>query len=138
VRFTRFRTSLGGAALVCFINLLGAQSAPAAGDALELTLTPRVCTLAADDTECAARVQASWRSPHPVSICLVVADRPDAGRCWDEVSEGAYALELRATGDVTFELRDRGHQLLASSTLRVVRETKRYRHKRREPWNVFD
>jgi hypothetical protein len=136
VRFTRFRTSLGGVALACFVNLL--RAAPAASDPLALELTPRVCTLSADDKECAARIQASWHSPHPVSICLVVVDRPDAGRCWDEVSEGAYALELRATGDVTFELRDRGHLLLASSTLRVVREARRYRHKRREPWNVFD
>jgi hypothetical protein len=61
------------------------------------------------------------------------------GRCWEDASEGAYELELRATDDVTFELRDRAqHQLLAAAILRVVRETNRYRHRRREPWNVFD
>jgi hypothetical protein len=28
--------------------------------------------------------------------------------------------------------------VLASEALRVIREALRYRHKRREPWNIFD
>jgi hypothetical protein len=95
--------------------------------------------LSVDDRECAVRIAAAWHAERPMSMCLTIVSRPEAGRCWDEVSEGVYELELRATGDVTFELRDRAeHRLLAAATLRVVRETQRYRHKRREPWNVLD
>jgi hypothetical protein len=28
--------------------------------------------------------------------------------------------------------------VLASEALRVIREAIRYRHKRRQPWNIFD
>jgi hypothetical protein len=94
--------------------------------------------LSADDRECALKIAAAWHAGRPMSICLTIVGRPDAGHCWDAVSEGVYELELRAAGDVTFELRDRAeHRLLATATLRVVRETQRYRHKRREPWNVL-
>jgi hypothetical protein len=95
--------------------------------------------LSADDQACAVGVRVVWHARQPMSICLTIVNRPEPGRCWEEVPEGVYELELRAAGDVTFELRDAAeHRLLAAATLRVVRETNRYRHKRREPWNVFD
>jgi DUF3019 family protein len=137
VRFTRSSAAL----LTCLFHSILAQGnvAVPADQGIVLELTPRVCTLAADDTACATKVRASWRSPRPVSVCLQIGSQPQSSRCWEEASDGSYELELTATQGVTFELRERDRgQVVASAVLRVVREMNRYRRKRREPWNVFD
>jgi hypothetical protein len=124
--------------------LAGAASlhAAAPGDGapgIHLELSPRVCTLAPNDTQCATRVQASWQSSRDESLCLVIADRPDVKRCWEHYSAGIYSIELVFTQDLLFQLKDLGmHEVLASEVLRVIREAIRYRHRRREPWNIFE
>jgi hypothetical protein len=106
---------------------------------IHLELSPRVCTLAPNDTQCDTRVQASWQSPRDESLCLVIADRPDVKRCWEHYSAGIYSIELVFTQDLVFQLKDLGMQrVLASEVLRVIREAIRYRHRRREPWNIFE
>jgi hypothetical protein len=139
-RFTRFSATLGEITLACFINtILIRPPAAIAEEPLELESVPRVCTLSADDEECRAKVVLSWRSSSPVSVCLGIAERPQPYRCWQDALQGSYELELAATGDVRFVLTEGEPRTVhASVVLRVVRETKRYRHKRREPWNVFD
>ena len=84
-------------------------------------------------------VRATWRSPRDESLCLVIVDRTDVKRCWEKYSEGTYSIELIFSADVVFQLKDLDlKQVLASEVLRVIREAIRYRHKRREPWNIFD
>jgi len=40
---------------------------------------------------------------------------------------------------VVFQLRDVSlEHVLASEALRVIREAIQYRHRRRQPWNIFD
>jgi hypothetical protein len=140
VRFTRFSATLGEITLACFINtILIRPPAAMAEEPLELESVPRVCTLSADDEQCRTKVVLSWRSPGPVSVCLGSADKAEPYRCWQDASQGSYELELAVAGDVRFVLTEgeRG-TVRASVVLRVVREAKRYRHKRREPWNVLD
>jgi DUF3019 family protein len=106
---------------------------------IELELSPRVCSLAARDEHCDTVVRAKWSAPHEESLCLVIADRPDVKQCWDHYEAGTYTVELVFAHDLTFELRDPAlQQVLASEVLRVIREALLYRHKRRQPWNIFD
>jgi hypothetical protein len=106
---------------------------------IRLELSPRICTLASDDKQCETRVHAQWRSPHEESLCLVIVDRPEVKRCWEHYSQGTYTVELVFADDLVFQLRDLELQrVLASEALRVIREAIRYRHKRRQPWNIFD
>jgi hypothetical protein len=108
-------------------------------EGIHLELSPRVCTLAPSDKQCDARVQASWQSSRNESLCLVIVDRPDVKRCWERYSGGVYSIELVFTEDLIFQLKDLELQhVLASEVLRVIREAIRYRHRRREPWNIFD
>jgi hypothetical protein len=66
-------------------------------------------------------------------------DRPDIKRCWENYAEGTYSIELVFADDLVFQLKDIQLQhVLASEALRVIREAMRYRHKRRQPWNIFD
>lgn len=111
----------------------------AAVDAIHLELSPRICTLATHDKQCQTKVHAQWSAPREESLCLVIVDRPDIKRCWEHYSQGMYSIDLTFVDDLTFQLRDPGLQnVLASEVLRVIREALHYRHKRREPWNIFE
>jgi len=131
-------------AFVLVSLMSGAQTSAAAapdasGDDIRLEVSPRICTLAIDDEQCETWVHARWRSPHEESLCLVIVDRPDVKRCWENYSEGTYNIELVFSEDVIFQLKDLDlRRILASETLRVIRAAIHYRHKRRQPWNVFD
>jgi hypothetical protein len=92
-----------------------------------------------NDTQCDTVVRATWRSPRDESLCLVIVGRPDVQRCWEKYSDGNYSIELVFSTDLVFQLKDLDlKQVLASEVLRVIREAIRYRHKRRDPWNIFD
>lgn len=123
------------AAVLCSAD---GRAAATAADAIQLQVSPRICTLSADDKQCQTQVLASWRSLTPESLCLIVLEKPEIKRCWERFSEGTYSMELVFSDDLTFQLRDPDmRQVLQSEVLRVIREAIRYRHKRREPWNVF-
>jgi hypothetical protein len=145
-RFTPSRAARADLLRACVplaLLLGGGQQAGAGTDAapdyIQLELSPRICTLSAGDRQCETRVRATWQSPRVESLCLVIVDRPEVKRCWENYSEGTYSIELTFAEDLVFQLKDLELQnVLASEALRVIREAIRYRHKRREPWNIFD
>jgi hypothetical protein len=132
--------------LARLLALLGVWMAPLAYPAMapadaniQLQISPRICTLTGGDKQCETPVHAQWRSSHEESLCLVIVARPDVKRCWEHYAEGTYTIQLTFTEDLTFQLRDVSlDHVLASEVLRVIREALRYRHKRRQPWNIFD
>ena len=131
--------SLTSLALYCLVQAPAGAVADVADGDIRLELSPRICTLAADDKQCEAKVHATWRAPHGESLCLVIVDRPEVKRCWENYSQGTYSIELIFNEDLTFQLKDPQLQhVLASEALRVIREAIRYRRKRRQPWNIFD
>ena len=135
-------TRLAGA-LGILLALGWMQTAAGAGDvsgkAVRLEISPRLCTLAASDTQCDVVVRASWSAPQNESLCLVLLGRPEIKRCWEDYMSGTYTVQLEFSQDLTFQLRDPSLQnVLASEVLRVLREALQYRHRRRQPWNVFD
>jgi len=133
-------------ALVLLLAFAGASTAPLAGAAIDtppegiqLEISPRICTLTGADKQCETPVHAQWKSPHDESLCLVIVSRPDVKRCWEHYAQGTYTIELSFAEDLMFQLRDLSlEHVLASEALRVIREAIRYRHKRRQPWNIFD
>jgi hypothetical protein len=108
-------------------------------DGIQLEINPRICTLTGNDKQCVTPVHAQWRSPHEESLCLVIVARPEVKHCWEHYAAGNYTIELTFAEDLVFQLRDVSlEHVLASEALRVIREAIRYRHKRRQPWNIFD
>lgn len=143
IRSNATRGQIALASALLSVGLLSpSHTKAAAGDErndIRLELSPRICTLTLKDTQCDTVVRATWRSPRDESLCLVIVDRTDVKRCWEKYSEGTYSIELIFSADVVFQLKDLDlKQVLASEVLRVIREAIRYRHKRREPWNIFD
>jgi hypothetical protein len=111
----------------------------AADEGIQLEISPRICTLTGNDKQCQTPVHAQWRSSHEESLCLVILARPEVKHCWEHYAAGNYTIELTFTEDLIFQLRDVSlEHVLASEALRVIREAIRYRHKRRQPWNIFD
>jgi hypothetical protein len=142
----RSRAPLGKLTLAWSLYAFGALArshasgaAEASEDAIRLTLSPKVCTLALNDRQCEAEVHASWQAAHDESLCLVVVDRPNVKRCWEHYSQGTYSIELVFTEDLVFQLRDIDlDRVFTSEVLRVIREAIRYRHRRKQPWNIFE
>ena len=109
-----------------------------APDAIQLDLKPRVCTLTQFEKQCETTVRAQWRSSRNESLCLVIVDRPEVKRCWENHAAGVYSVELAFEQDLVFELRDLDLQeVLVSRAIAVIREAIRLRPKRRQPWNIF-
>jgi Protein of unknown function (DUF3019) len=109
------------------------------GPGIHLELSPRVCILAANEKQCSTTVHANWHSAQAESLCLVILGRSDVKHCWEHYSEGTYSIALVFSDDLLFELKDsRLETVLASEALRIIREAIRYRHRRRDPWNIFE
>jgi len=131
---------------VAFAMIAGSLLAPTARPAanpdapdIHLEITPRICTLTGNDKQCATPVHAQWRSNQDESLCLVVLERPEVRHCWEHYSAGSYTIDLVFAEDVVFQLRDVSlDHVLASQALRVIREALQLRHRRRQPWNIFN
>jgi hypothetical protein len=111
---------------------------PAAAEAVELNVRPKICTLAASDERCETTVRAHWRATRDESLCLVIAGRPEVKRCWENFNEGSYQVELTFNHDLTLELRDPSlEHVVASAAITIIREALQLRRKRRQPWNIL-
>jgi hypothetical protein len=117
----------------------GSSAGGPSDEDIHLEISPRICTLTGNDKQCSIPVHAQWRSKHDESLCLVILEHKEIQRCWEHYSAGTYTVELVFTQDVVFQLRDVSlEHVLASEALRVIREAIQYRHRRRQPWNIFD
>ena len=137
-RFTSSKLR-GGAVSLSLALAWAAAGGAAHADPIRLELKPRLCTLGPDEEQCRTTVQASWHAAQPESLCLIIVGRPEVKRCWESYADGTYTIALAFAEDLTVQLKDPDlRQTLASEVLRVIREALRYRHKRRDPWNIFD
>ena len=109
-----------------------------ARDDIKFQLQPRLCTLKAAEKSCNTTVSARWSSSTKESLCVIIVQRPNIKRCWEDYTDGEYRIELEFDDDLTFELRDiRSEQVLSAQTLKVIREAIEYRRKRRQPWSIL-
>src|ERR1700730_11547448 len=137
---TRF--SRGTIAAVIALNCWGLaatasaeEPAAAAGEGIQMQLSPRFCPLSVKAKRCRPEVHASWHAPRQESLCLIVLQRPEVKRCWENYSEGTYSIEMVFADDLTFQLRDPElRQILSSEILQVIREAIHFRQQRRDPW----
>jgi hypothetical protein len=132
-------------AAIAFVLMfaLMSEAAFAAADevpeqAIQLELSPRICTLAAGVENCDTVVTAQWRAPRDESLCLLIVGQPQIRRCWESHSEGVYAVRLVFSQDLLVELRDlQLEKVLASKAIAVIKEALRLRRKRRQPWDIL-
>jgi hypothetical protein len=69
---------------------------------------------------------------------MLIVDRPEVRRCWENHSRGVYSVEISFSEDLVIQLRDPElERVLASQTITVIRQALQLRRKRRQPWNIF-
>ena len=130
---------LAASALLCAAASANAgAAADVSADGISLELSPRVCTLSANDENCDTVVTAKWHSPKDESLCLLIVGQPQVRQCWENHAEGVYTVRLMFDRDLLVQLRDPELQnVLASETIAVIREALRLRRKRRQPWDIL-
>jgi hypothetical protein len=107
-------------------------------EGITLELSPRVCTLSANDENCDAVVTAKWHSPKDESLCLLIVGQPQVRQCWENHTDGVYTVRVTFDRDLLVQLRDTDLQnVLASETIAVIKEALRLRRKRRQPWDIL-
>ncbi len=107
-------------------------------EGISLELSPRVCTLSANDENCDTAVTAKWHSPKDESLCLLIVGQPQVRQCWENHTDGVYTVRVMFDRDLLVQLRDPDLQnVLASETIAVIREALRLRRKRRQPWDIL-
>jgi len=143
--FSRFASAAGKAGCLAgfaLLSVIASGSATAAADdrdgAIELELSPRICTLSAGDENCDTVVTAQWHAPRDESLCLLIVGQPQVKRCWENHAQGIYTVRLVFSQDLLVELRDPQLQtVLASEAIAVIKEALRLRRKRRQPWDIL-
>jgi hypothetical protein len=142
-RFADAASKAGCVALALLLSFVSSNSVVAAasgnsGEGIKLELSPRVCTLSADDENCDTVVTAQWSAPKDESLCLLIVGQPQIRQCWENHTEGVYTVRLTFDRDLLVELRDLQLQkVLASEAIAVIKEALRLRRKRRQPWDIL-
>lgn len=129
-----------GLLLLAFIGV--PQSSLRAQDlsvSAELNIAPRICILNEKNALCDEKITLEWRSDKRTSLCLFSSIGNTAEKCWQEATEGMLELDVLVDETVTFQLRDYHNELvvLASAEFKVMRDQKKYRRSRRNPWSFF-
>lgn len=143
--YSRFASAIRKGAVVAAAVLVSVVASGAAApavdpprDAIELELSPRVCTLSAHDENCDTVVTAQWHAPRDESLCLLIVGQPQIKQCWENHSKGVYTVRLVFDRDLVVELRDpQLQEVLASEAIAVIKEALRLRRKRRQPWDIL-
>src|SRR5258708_18576818 len=104
MRFSRGSRAGRCTAILIAAALTGGMGDPGSG--IELELSPRVCTRAANERQCSTTVHAKWHSPREDSLCLVILGRSGVKRCWEHYSEGTYNIELLFIDDLLSDLNE--------------------------------
>jgi hypothetical protein len=107
-------------------------------DRIQLQLKPQFCTLAKNESYCDAAIEIKWSSESVENLCLEILQFPEIERCWENAVEGSHQIELVFDTDLEVQLNDpQSQEIVASRTLKIVREAIQYRRKRLQPWNIF-
>lgn len=106
---------------------------------MEFTIAPRLCILNEKTELCQQQVSLLWKSSQPMALCLYQGQRSSPEQCWKDAISGELQLNLNVEDSVMFQLRDFEDELrvLAAAEFKVLRDKKKYRRSRRNPWSFF-
>lgn len=107
-------------------------------DKTQLTLKPKLCVLTEKEKMCSDQLKIHWSTGAVQSLCLYRSDQKKYLKCWQKQNQGAYDYLIHTKDSITFDLRKTDESIpLVSTTFQVIRDQKKYRRKRRNPWSFF-
>ncbi len=102
------------------------------------SIKPNLCVLSQGEEICRDELVISWQSEERLSLCLYQIDKRLPLRCWEGEFSGAHNIEISASENIDFELRDMSEKdLLVSDSFEVVQDRGDYRRRRRNAWSFF-
>lgn len=105
---------------------------------IQLSLKPRLCVLSEGEEVCRDTIEITWIAQKARSLCLYQDDTDSPLQCWDAAREGRYTIELAASENINFSLREKNEDtFLVTQAFEVVQESTKYRRRNRNPWSFF-
>lgn len=105
---------------------------------IQLSLKPRLCVLSEGEEVCRDTIEITWRADKARSLCLHKDETGEPLQCWDNAHKGNYTIEITASENVNFSLREKHRDtFLVTQAFEVVQESSQYRRRNRNPWSFF-
>lgn len=105
---------------------------------IQFSLKPRLCVLSEGEAVCRDTIEIKWTAKQARSLCLYKNDDEQPLRCWDSVAQGAHVIELAASQNIDFSLREKNRDTyLVTQAFEVVQQSTNYRRRNRNPWSFF-
>ncbi len=105
---------------------------------MQFSIKPRHCVLSEGEEVCRDELEIKWTSKYRRSLCLYRSDTDEAMRCWEREFSGMHHVEISASQNVDFQLRElENSNLLVTEAFEVVQDNSKYRRRRKNAWSFF-
>ena len=121
-----------------FISSLCVNKLWAEGDTIRFVVKPKLCVLSNEEETCHDTLEILWSAHSLKSVCLFQSNKRLPLRCWENESNGTYAVEITTGEDIEFQLREiSDKKLVVADSFEVIHDKPEYRRRRRNPWSFF-
>ena len=115
-----------------------AEEAEPSAALVQFFIKPKLCVLNDREAACRDTLDIAWNSAEARAPCLYQAGANTPLHCWGQGRSGELRFEWDAKETTIFQLRERGSNLaLGDQQYQVIRNEKKYRRTRRNPWSFF-
>lgn len=105
---------------------------------IQFAIKPRHCVLSEGEEVCQDELEITWNSRYRRSLCLFRSDVGAAIKCWENTFSGSHNLEISASKNVDFQLKEsKDESLLVTEAFEVVQDNAKYRRRRKNAWSFF-
>lgn len=105
---------------------------------IQFSIKPRLCLLSEGEEVCQDELEIKWMSENRRSLCLYRTDKNKPLHCWDDAFSGEHHVEISASRNVDFQLKEIENQnLVVTEAFEVVQDNTKYRRRRRNAWSFF-
>lgn len=105
---------------------------------VQFSIKPRHCVLSEGEEVCRDELEIKWTSRFRRSLCLYRGDTQQAMQCWENKFSGTHHLEISASQNVDFQLRESENEaLLVTEAFEVVQDNSKFRRRRKNAWSFF-
>lgn len=105
---------------------------------IQFSIKPRLCVLSEGEELCHDELEIRWTSENRRSLCLYRTDKSSPLNCWNRAFSGEHHVEISASRNVNFQLKEIENQnLVVTEAFEVVQDNTKYRRRRRNAWSFF-
>ncbi|WP_282166584.1 DUF3019 domain-containing protein [Shewanella japonica] len=105
----------------------------------QLSATPRLCLIDANDSICEIDIELNWQVENEQLVCIQSNYQPIARWCSDSTDEHSLQISVSTSEDIHFVLINKSNNNeLAEVILKVTKTSEpKIRRRYRNPWSLF-